>query len=200
MSAWRCPGCGYLYDEERDPREGFRRGRLEVPDHGPVPIAESGTRSTSSLPMSNAPAAPTQAPSPAAERAPYAVAARRGCGSAPVLFFQAARDELQRGAWSEIMMAHVAGAAASAGRPSTTSSAAATSSRRHRPPGGGRVTRRGRGKRHRRTEYDPVVQVAFEDAAAYAAWAGKELPSRGRSRETPPAADLRAPSSPGATV
>ncbi len=35
MSSYRCPGCGYLYDEERGhPREGFPAGTRwsEVPD------------------------------------------------------------------------------------------------------------------------------------------------------------------------
>lgn len=35
MSAWRCPSCGYVYDEEvGHPREGFPAGTAfaEVPD------------------------------------------------------------------------------------------------------------------------------------------------------------------------
>lgn len=35
MSAWHCPGCGYVYDEvEGNPREGFPPGTAwsEVPD------------------------------------------------------------------------------------------------------------------------------------------------------------------------
>jgi rubredoxin len=35
MSVYRCPGCGYTYDEERGhPREGFPAGTLwsEVPE------------------------------------------------------------------------------------------------------------------------------------------------------------------------
>jgi rubredoxin len=35
LSAWRCPGCGYVYDEQAgNPREGFPPGTAwsEVPD------------------------------------------------------------------------------------------------------------------------------------------------------------------------
>ena len=44
MSAWRCPGCGYLYDEEAGrPREGFPPGTLwsEVPDDWACPRLRS---------------------------------------------------------------------------------------------------------------------------------------------------------------
>jgi rubredoxin len=40
MSRYRCPGCGYLYDEERGhPREGFPAGThwSEVPDEWACP-------------------------------------------------------------------------------------------------------------------------------------------------------------------
>jgi rubredoxin len=40
MSAWRCPSCGYVYDEATGhPREGFPPGTLwsEVPDDWPCP-------------------------------------------------------------------------------------------------------------------------------------------------------------------
>jgi rubredoxin len=40
MSRWRCPGCGYLYDEQRGhPREGFSAGTpwSEVPDDWACP-------------------------------------------------------------------------------------------------------------------------------------------------------------------
>ena len=47
-------------------------------------------------------------------------------------------------------------------------------------------------------ERHPVVHIAFEDAEAYAAWAGKEVPPR-RNGSTPPGAAWTAPSSPGAT-
>jgi rubredoxin len=40
MSAWRCPGCGYTYDEQAGhPREGFAPGTpwSEVPDDWACP-------------------------------------------------------------------------------------------------------------------------------------------------------------------
>ena len=40
MSRWRCPGCGYVYDEaEGHPREGFPAGTpwSEVPDDWACP-------------------------------------------------------------------------------------------------------------------------------------------------------------------
>jgi rubredoxin len=40
MSAWRCPSCGYVYDEEAGhPREGFPAGTpfSEVPDDWACP-------------------------------------------------------------------------------------------------------------------------------------------------------------------
>lgn len=40
MSRWRCPECGYLYDETTgDPHEGFPAGTrwAEVPDDWPCP-------------------------------------------------------------------------------------------------------------------------------------------------------------------
>jgi rubredoxin len=40
MSAWRCPSCGYLYDEQRGhPHEGFAPGTpwSEVPDDWTCP-------------------------------------------------------------------------------------------------------------------------------------------------------------------
>ena len=40
MSAYQCPGCGYVYDEERgNPREGFAPGTpwSAVPDDWPCP-------------------------------------------------------------------------------------------------------------------------------------------------------------------
>jgi rubredoxin len=40
VSRWRCPGCGYVYDEEAGhPREGFPAGTLwsEVPDDWACP-------------------------------------------------------------------------------------------------------------------------------------------------------------------
>jgi rubredoxin len=40
MSRWRCPSCGYVYDEEAGhPREGFPPGTpwREVPDDWPCP-------------------------------------------------------------------------------------------------------------------------------------------------------------------
>jgi rubredoxin len=40
MSAWRCPSCGYVYDEGAGhPREGFPAGTPfnEVPDDWPCP-------------------------------------------------------------------------------------------------------------------------------------------------------------------
>ena len=50
MSRWRCPSCGYSYDEQRGhPREGFppaRRG-ARCPTSGPVRTAACATRWTS---------------------------------------------------------------------------------------------------------------------------------------------------------
>ncbi len=40
MSRWRCPGCGYVYDEQHgNPREGFPAGTpwREVPDDWACP-------------------------------------------------------------------------------------------------------------------------------------------------------------------
>jgi rubredoxin len=40
VSAWRCPSCGYVFDEETGhPREGFPPGTAwgEVPDDWPCP-------------------------------------------------------------------------------------------------------------------------------------------------------------------
>ena len=40
MSRWRCPGCGYIYDEQRgDPREGFPAGTpwSRIPPDWPCP-------------------------------------------------------------------------------------------------------------------------------------------------------------------
>jgi rubredoxin len=40
MSRWRCPSCGYVYDEQRGhPREGFPAGTSwsEVPDEWACP-------------------------------------------------------------------------------------------------------------------------------------------------------------------
>jgi rubredoxin len=40
MSAWRCPSCDYVYDEEAGhPREGFAPGTpwAQVPDDWPCP-------------------------------------------------------------------------------------------------------------------------------------------------------------------
>ncbi len=54
MTAYRCPGCGYIYDEAKgDPREGFPAGKpfSESPTTGVAPTVPSAKKSISSPTM-----------------------------------------------------------------------------------------------------------------------------------------------------
>ena len=134
MSAWRCPGCGYTYDEQAGhPREGFPAGTpwSEVPDDWACPdcgvrdkvdfepvAARTSDRVDGSEPDAPPPSvlhatlseprrrlAAERAP---AERTPYAEAARELLRNT---LLDGARDELQRRSWAEITMADIAAAA-----------------------------------------------------------------------------------------
>ena len=113
VSAFRCPGCGYVYDEDAGhPREGFPAGTpwSEVPDDWHCP--DCGVRDKVDFePVGGGRRVTASAATIAAvaeARTPYPQAARQLLRET---LFGAARDELQQRAWSEITMAEIAGAA-----------------------------------------------------------------------------------------
>ena len=112
VSRWRCPGCGYVYDEEAGhPREGFPPGTpwSEVPDDWACP--DCGVRDKVDFEPDErgrvtAPAATMGAM--ASARTPYPEAARELLRQT---LFGAARDQLEQRAWSEITMSDIAASA-----------------------------------------------------------------------------------------
>ena len=110
MSRWRCPGCGYVYDEEAGhPREGFPPGTpwSEVPDDWACP--DCGVRDKVDFEPDEerrvTASAATMGATMASTRTPYPEAARELLRQT---LFGAARDQLEQRAWSEITMSDIA--------------------------------------------------------------------------------------------